>query len=315
LKILTALGNSDLYNKIKNVKEINLYEKDILYREGILEILKNNNKINLIIIYEKIPGEISFENLINEIKAINNEIKIIFLLENKNENLEKILGHKNIKNIFYNNQINFEEFILKIKNINYSEKYILEKENKKLKKLILEKEQELNILKNNYKTKNNLINNLKLNFKKEIERKNRLIKIVFISEINYYNFQKIKNEINNKYQNLFQNNLNQIFNIEFLNYKKINQKIKNYENIIFFVNTDLEEIKNLLKIINLIKSKYLIDNKKINILFLENNLINMKILKNIFKNYNILGKINLDKNNNYLINKKLIRNLNKLKNK
>ena len=315
MKILTALGNSDLYNKIKNVKEINLYEKDILYREGILEILKNNNKINLIIIYEKIPGEISFENLINEIKAINNEIKIIFLLENKNENLEKILGHKNIKNIFYNNQINFEEFILKIKNINYSEKYILEKENKKLKKLILEKEQELNILKNNYKTKNNLINNLKLNFKKEIERKNRLIKIVFISEINYYNFQKIKNEINNKYQNLFQNNLNQIFNIEFLNYKKINQKIKNYENIIFFVNTDLEEIKNLLKIINLIKSKYLIDNKKINILFLENNLINMKILKNIFKNYNILGKINLDKNNNYLINKKLIRNLNKLKNK
>ena len=314
MKILTALGNPELYNKIKNVKEINLYEKDILYREGILEILKNNNKINLIIIYEKIPGEISFENLINEIKAINNEIKIIFLLENKNENLEKILGHKNIKNIFYNNQINFEEFILKIKNINYSEKYILEKENKKLKKLILEKEQELNILKNNYKTKNNLINNLKLNFKKENERKNRLIKLLFISEINYYKFQKIKNEINNKYQNLFQNNLNQIFNIEFLNYKKINQKIKKYENIIFFVNTDLEEIKNLIKTINLIKSKYLIENKKINILFLENNLINMKILKNIFKNYRILGKINLDKNNNYLINKKLIRNLNKLKN-
>ena len=40
MNLLTALGNNELYNKLKSIKEFNLYKNDILYREGIIELLK-----------------------------------------------------------------------------------------------------------------------------------------------------------------------------------------------------------------------------------------------------------------------------------
>ena len=113
-KILTALDNQEFYDKIKSIKDFYVYEKDIQYKEGIIDILKIKPNFDILIIYEKLLGEISIEKLIQKIKLINNKIKIIFILENKNEELEKILINENIKNIFYNDEINFENFINKI---------------------------------------------------------------------------------------------------------------------------------------------------------------------------------------------------------
>ena len=89
-----------------------------------------------------------------------------------------------------------------------------------------------------------------------------------------------------------------------MNLKYLNKKIK-YYNLIILINSNLEEIKKLNKIINLIKIKYFIKNNKINILFINNkNSIDLKILKNIFKKNKVIGKINF--NNKELINKKII---------
>ena len=89
-----------------------------------------------------------------------------------------------------------------------------------------------------------------------------------------------------------------------MNLKYLNKKIK-YYNLVFLINSNLEEIKKLNKIINLIKIKYFIKNNKINILFINNkNSIDLKILKNIFKKNKVIGKINF--NNKELINKKII---------
>ena len=89
-----------------------------------------------------------------------------------------------------------------------------------------------------------------------------------------------------------------------MNLKYLNKKIK-YYNLIILINSNLEEIKKLNKIINLIKIKYFIKNNKINILFIDNkNSIDLKILKNIFKENKVIGKINF--NNKELINKKII---------
>ena len=283
MEVLTALGNNNLFKKLKTINGIKLYKNDIQYREGIIEVLKENDNINLIIIYEKILGSIEFEELINKIKIINNEIKFIFILENKNEKLENILLNNNIKNIFYNNEINFNEFILKIKNINFSEKDILKKENEKFKKIIFEKNEEINKYKKN---ENNLI-------------KNNKEKILIITNLKFNEFKKIKNKLIK---------LNEKLNLEYLFLNNINKKIKYYENILFLINENILEIKktkNKIKIINL---KYYINNKKIKIIFLENknNSINLKILKNIFKENSVLGKIKIKKNN-YLIDKKIIK--------
>ena len=89
-----------------------------------------------------------------------------------------------------------------------------------------------------------------------------------------------------------------------MNLKYLNKKIK-YYNLIILINSNLEEIKKLNKIIYLIKTKYFIKNNKINILFIDNkNSIDLKILKNIFKENKVIGKINF--NNKELINKKII---------
>ena len=89
-----------------------------------------------------------------------------------------------------------------------------------------------------------------------------------------------------------------------MNLKYLNKKIK-YYNLVFLINSNLDEIKKLNKIISLIKIKYFIKNNKINILFIDNkNSIDLKILKNIFKENKVIGKINF--NNKESINKKII---------
>ena len=95
-----------------------------------------------------------------------------------------------------------------------------------------------------------------------------------------------------------------------MNLKYLNKKIK-YYNLVFLINSNLDEIKKLNKIISLIKIKYFIKNNKINILFIDNkNSIDLKILKNIFKENKVIGKINF--NNKELINKKIINKMERI---
>ena len=135
IKILTAVGNQNLNNILKKEKEIEIIENDIFYKEGILEFLEKNNKIDILILYEKLEGEINIFDLIKNIKKINNKINIFFILENKNMELEILLKEENIENIFYNDEINIEEFINKIKNIKINMEENLNEEIKKLKNI------------------------------------------------------------------------------------------------------------------------------------------------------------------------------------
>ena len=110
-KVITAINNPKLNEELKKQKNFEIIGKDILYKEAILEILEKNNQIDLIILSEKTHGEIKFEKLIEKIRRINENIKIIFILEKENNNLEKILIKNNILDIYYNNKINLNELI------------------------------------------------------------------------------------------------------------------------------------------------------------------------------------------------------------
>ena len=134
-KVITAINSPQLNEELKKEKNFEIIGKDIQYKEAILEILEKNSDIDLIIINEKIPGEIKLEILIKRIKLINEKIKIIFILEKENNELEKILIKNNIIDIYYNNKINLKELIKIInkKEINMEEEII------KLKKIIEEK--------------------------------------------------------------------------------------------------------------------------------------------------------------------------------
>ena len=65
-KIITAIENSKLLKKIKEEKNIQFLYNNLQYREAILEILEKNKNIDLILISENLPGEISIEDLLKK---------------------------------------------------------------------------------------------------------------------------------------------------------------------------------------------------------------------------------------------------------
>ena len=69
-KILTAIGNTTLNNKLKKERDFYVYEQDIQYKEAIIDILKKDKNFDYIIFYEKLPGEISKQDLIEKMKKL-----------------------------------------------------------------------------------------------------------------------------------------------------------------------------------------------------------------------------------------------------
>ena len=279
IKVLTAIGNENLNNILKEQDEFEILENDIFYKEGILEFLEKNNDVDILILYENLAGEINIINLINKIKIINNEINIFFVLENKNDELEKILKKENIKNIFYINEINVNDFIDKIKNakINNNEKLI--EEINLLKNIINKKNEEL------IKYKNSNFENKKL--------------VILIGEKNVG-----KTTILNNLKNIY-------WREDIFEFKEMNMndylEIKNETyKIIFVLERKIDKIKFSKKIINELIFKNKISPEKINIIFnkIDNYSINKNISKSILKNINIIGNIKLNKYPDYLNNEK-----------
>ena len=184
MKILTALQDPKTNEILKEKTKHNIIETDIQYQEGILETLEKNNKIDLIIISQLLPGNIGFKDLINKIKIINNNIEIIAILENKNNELKDFLKQKNINSIFYNSEITIDELINVIEEKDKNKKEIeINKEIKLLKEIILENNKKIEQNKKEKKI-NKILSILK-------EEK---IKIIKNSKIN--NIKKFKNKTN-----------------------------------------------------------------------------------------------------------------------
>ena len=169
MKIITALGNEEISKKIHEKKEI-LFP-DIQYQEGVIDILENDKKINLLILNSLLPGELNIEEFINIIKYKNPDLKIIIILAEANERFKNFLIAKGIEDIYYNNKITIDEILEKINNI---ENTTNEKTNQdRIKKFKLTKH------KSNIKSKNSNKKNIRKIIKLIISKLNNLFKILF----------------------------------------------------------------------------------------------------------------------------------------
>ncbi len=182
-KIITAIGTPEVNEKLKQIKEFEIIGNDIQYQEGILDILEKEKDIDFLILSELIPGNISIENLIKKIKNLNNNIKIIIILEKEKIKLEEFLKSENIFSIIYNNKIEINEIIKLIKNKKETENEKIKKELEELKEIIINQ--------NNKKIKNNYLINLKNIYKKNIINN-------LINKNNKKNNNKISKKNNNK---------------------------------------------------------------------------------------------------------------------
>ena len=335
-KIDYILINEKLEGKIK-IEE--LIEKIKLLNKNIKIILISKNEKNYKNIYKKIENisVTEIKNIIlNENKKINENsvfnkktipINDFFNQETKDGKIISILGPNGIGKsifsiIFSNNLENKKVLIFNLDIFNNSIVNLLEinKNNKFNQKNINNKKNKINFEKNNnYLSKNNFnINNYIIESKYKID----FIfgtDIIFNSEINM-NPQKLNNIIN-KLKNKYDLILIDTSSENLLDYTK--EILKNSDYGIFISGANLLEIKKSQKLLDIYTNEWDIYNKKIKIIINKwtKESIDDEVLKQIFKNYDILGKIKLSDyydlaiNKNNLKRKEIQKDLNKIKNK
>ena len=310
-----------------------LLQGDIEIKELIKQINIINKNIKIIIISE---NNENLEELINE-KIIYN---IIYNKKNEKINIKKL-----IEIINNNEEINKSDYINNNSNKDYNNKTIcitgppgvgktiisinLAKINifQKNKILIIDSDFLNNSISTILGVKNSTSNNI---------LENNIIKLNN-SFLDYFNFIKINKKINllvnnkkinkNNYYilNSFLENINNLKNIYDLiiidtncneDLNNIKEIIKISDKCLFISDTNLLEINKSIKILDKFINNINIEINKINLIFNKYNSesISFKILKNIFSEFNIIGKINysdkynklINKNNRYnLINKKI----------
>ena len=338
-RVLTALGNPTVAEELKK-SNINIVTNDIQYQEGIIEYLHENKNLNFIIIDEKIPGYIGIEKLINNIRRINKNIKIILISENNDLKANKVLrtiNTKEIVNIIQKNNI-FNKTYLPINDVfnehtNDAEIITILGTNGIGKSIFsiafASQEKEKNVLVIDFDIVNNDLHNM-LNVKqysKKIKKqynyessqinsmKDFIIQTKFnidlLSGINLI-FNSKKQPNSNKIKKLILE-LKKEYDLiiidtaptQLLDYTKELINISN--NTIFISGANKIEIKKSINLIELYKQECNITNRQINIIFNKwtPNSFSDDVLQNIFRNYKILGKIKLSDYYDIAINKNI----------
>lgn len=284
MNILTALANNKINEKLKAVEDINILNKDIQYKEGILEYLEKNKNIDIIIFLEELPGQIKTKKLIEIINSINNKIKII-MITNKNKEIKNNKINKKIR-YFYLEKINYENIIkmIKIKN------------NKNILRLIGNRGVGKTIL-------CIIISEIIINIKKQkvllIDKDKNFIltKMYSRNSNNNENLIKIKNNLYILKDEKELYRIKEQFDYIIIDSNEINVNTNNNQFIIkdiFILEANLLELKKINNLkLNNIKGIILNKNNKNN--------ISEKIIEKIF-NKKIIGKINYNKKINLFIN-------------
>ena len=163
------------------------------------------------------------------------------------------------------------------------------------------------------KIKNNNLINSKINIKELIIKINKNIdlisgiNLIFDSKYKISNLKinNIINELKNYYNYIIIDNSSECF----FDYTK--NIIENSEKVLFILESNLIEIKKAENLLKIYKEKWKINSNKINLIINKytQDSIDDNVIKGIFKEYKIIGKINFNNKYNLLINKKA--NLNK----
>lgn len=185
-KIITALQNKTVNEKLSMEENIKVMTNDIQYQEGIIEALEIDSNIDFILFSELLPGNMKIEELIEKIRQINGNIKIIIILENKKQELENYLLSKGKIFIFYNNEITIEELIKIIEEKTNQE--ILEQELLEIKKIINKENLNLENKSEIKKTENKISYFISKEDEQEIEKE---IEEQFKIKTIAYKFQKL----------------------------------------------------------------------------------------------------------------------------
>ena len=320
-------GNEKIENLIEKIKQINNEVNIVIILENKKEELEKNlysknvylilyNKIEIKEIIKLIKNKKEDEN--EKIKKEINDLKKIIIEQNRKNKQNKKQKIKEVK------ELNLQKEIICIlgsggvgksiftvnlaKSLIYSKKKILIIDFdilnnslhtilgvKKYSEKISKKIKENNLIKDKIGLKE-----LKIKINKRIDLISG-INLLFDSKykINNIQFNNLFNDVKKFYDVIIIDTSSECF----FNYTKDIIKKSNIN--IFIVEPNLLEIQKSKNILKIYKEEWNIDNNKINILFnkFNKNSIDINILKIIFSEYNIIGKIDINNKYNLIINK------------
>lgn len=256
MKILTAMDDMQFNMKLKKELPNEEIMIDISYLDGIIEMLKSNSDIDIIIISENIINKDKFPEIIKKVKEVNNKIQIYVFLLKDNLTFRKILISYGIEQIFLNNEISIKQLARIIKrDINIKNKELL-KELNELKSKVFELENTNNL--HLYNPNNGNFKVLKdLRFQNLISKISKRINFkIFLNKNNNKNKNKNKSKNKSKnIQNLIKVNnktetINRSYNISLKEEKRIKKEIKK-EIIKNFKKNEILKLKQKFELIDL----------------------------------------------------------------
>lgn len=108
IKILVALDNNEIKEKL-NIKYGNkVYNYDFSYKEDVIEYLKIYSDDYIILTRLDLPGNISYKEYILSLKKLSNKSKIVIILNKLNIDDRKFLYANEIFNIIEGNEIDID---------------------------------------------------------------------------------------------------------------------------------------------------------------------------------------------------------------
>ena len=276
-----------LYNKIE-IKEIIKLIKNKKEDENE-KIKKEINDLKKIIIEQNSKNKQNKKQKIKEVKELNSQKEIICILGSGGVG-KSIFTVNLAKSLIYSKK---KILIIDFDILNNSLHTILGV--KKYSERISKKIKENNLIKDKIGLKE-----LKIKINKRIDLISG-INLLFDSKykINNIQFNNLCNDVKKIYDGIIIDSSSECF----FNYTKDIIKKSNIN--IFIVEPNLLEIQKSKNILKIYKEEWNIDNNKINILFnkFNKNSIDINILKIIFSEYNIIGKIDINNKYNLIINK------------
>ena len=108
IKILVALDNNEIKEKL-NIKYGNkVYNYDFSFKEDVIEYLKRYSDDYIILTRLDLPGNISYKEYILSLKKLSNKSKIVIILNKLNIDDRKFLYANEIFNIIEGNEIDID---------------------------------------------------------------------------------------------------------------------------------------------------------------------------------------------------------------
>ncbi len=322
-KIITVNGNEDLNNMLRKFNDIEVKERDIFYKEGVLDFLEKDSDLDIIILSEELFGDELFDYLKNiSIYKIS-----IYIITNKKHYMEEFESFSDIK--LFNTE---EDIIDDLENSNYSlnkSNNCLLKNTKRVMSIIgsygVGKTIFCSLLGKTLAKTNKVLlvnfdifsNNLKYLFdiKKQItsysieslitkSSKNLYIlngiKYIFneTNKINTYKVKELLDQLKNSFDYIVIDTSSEI------SLKYIKTIFPNCDYNIFLIESNSLEIKKAKELLEIYVMDFNLDLNKTGIFINKYNIdsIDTNIIKQIFKDIKVLGKVNYTPKINSYIN-------------